>query len=271
MLLSVFFASLVNLGIKRLRHIPIAEIIFFMSLVSLLTSTVALRCRKLSVWGQHRGLLLARGLAGTLGIGLYFFTLQHLLLPSAVAFRRMAPIFSTLLGIFVVKEPVRWQQWLFFTLSFAGVVLVNGLAFAGASWYMLAGVMGALFSGLSNNLIGKIKYREHPLVIAFYSDLVAMLLTGAYLLHNFVALQAQDVLLLGAISVLSVLAHYYTVKAYQYGPVVVVSATGYVAVIYALLLGRIHEREELPMRQLVGIVSVLLGTLLNLFYKQKRS
>ena len=271
MLTSILVASLVNLGIKRLRHVPIAEVVFFMSLVSLLTSVVALRCRKLSVWGQHRGLLLTRGVSGALGIVLHFFALQHLLLPSAVAFRRMAPIFSALLGIFVVKEPVRWQQWFFFALSFAGVVLVNGLAFTGASWYMLAGFMGALFSGLSNNFVRKIGSQEHPLVVSFYSDMVATLLSGAYLLYDFVALQGQDILLLGAISVLSLLAHYYTVKAYQHGPVATVSATAYVSVAYAWLINQLYLREVLPLLQLLGLALIIIGTLLNLFYKQKRS
>ena len=271
MLLSVFFVSLVSLGVKLLRHIPAVEVIFFNSLAALVASFVTLRYRQIPVWGQNRGLLLARGIVGTLGVTLYFFTLQHMPLPSAITLRYIAPIFAALIGILMVKEPVRLQQWFFFALSFAGIILINGFSLTEASWYILGGLVGAFFGGLSNNLIRKIEHQEHPLVVAFYSYVVTVPLAGIYLLYNFVALQVQDVLILSIISVIGYMAHYYSVKAYQLGPVATVSATAYVAVVYALLFSYLFLDETLPRLKLLGLGLVLLGVLLNVFYRQKKA
>ena len=84
-------------------------------------------------------------------------------------------------------------------------------------------------------------------------------------------LQAQDWLIIGAISVLGHMAHYYTVKAYQLGPAASVSATSYIAVVYALLFGYLFLGETLPQLKLLGVCLVLLGVLLNLFSQNKKT
>ena len=266
MLFSCFFASLAHLGVKWLRHIPTVEVIFFNALFALLASVVTLRYRQRSVWGKNHGLLLAQGVAGTLGITLYFFTLQHMPLPSAVTLNLTAPIFAAAIGTFIAKEALRLSQYFYFALSFAGVVLINGFALSEASWYTFSGLVGALFGGLSYNFTRKIRHQEHPRVVAVYSYVVTIPLTGVYLLHNFVAPQPQDVLMLSMISVLGYMAHYYSIKAYQQGPIATVSATSYITVAYALLFSYLFLGEGLPCLKLLGLGLVLLGVLLHIFY-----
>jgi len=270
MMLSAFFVALISLGVKRLSHIPAIEILFFNSLGALVVSFTTLRHRRIPIWGQNRSLLLARGIAGTLGVTLYFFTLQHISLPSAITLHYTAPIFAALIGIFMVQEPVRLQQWLFFTLSFAGIILINGFSLTETSWYVFSGLAGAFFRGLSNSIVRKIEHTEHPLVVTFYSYLATLPLTGTYLLYDFVKLQIQDWMILGTISVLGYIAHYYTVKAYQLGPVAPVAATAYIAVIYAMLFSYLFLDESLPTPTLLGVGLILLGVLLTIFSRQKK-
>ena len=113
--------------------------------------------------------------------------------------------------------------------------MIKGFSRTDASWYVLIGLLGAFFRGLAANAVRTIAQKEHPLVIAFYADLVAVPLTSTCLLYNFVVPQSRDILMLGVISALNYTAHYYAVKAYQLGPLAPVAATSYVAVIYALL------------------------------------
>ena len=269
MMLSAFFVALIGLGVKLLIQIPAIEILFFNSLASLVASSTILRYHRISIWGQKRGLLLSCGIAGTMGVVLYFFTLQHISLPSAITLRYTAPIFAALIGTFMVKESIRPQQWIFFILSFVGVILINGFSLTDASWYVSSGLGSAFFKGLSNSIVRKIEHMEHPLVVTFYAYLVTVPLAGAYMLHHFVMPQAQDWLIIGIISVLGYVAHYYSVKAYQLGPVAPVAATAYMAIVYALLLSYLFLDETFPQLKLLGVGLVLLGVLFNLCYRQR--
>jgi drug/metabolite transporter (DMT)-like permease len=270
MMLSAFFVALISLGVKLLHQIPAVEVLFFNALGALAASFGTLLYRRIPVWGNNHKLLLTRGIVGTLGVTLYFFTLQNISLPSAVTLHYTAPIFAAIIGVFLVKEPINSQQWLFLALSFAGVVLINGFSLTEASWYVFSGLTGAFFRGLSNTIVRKIEHMEHPLVVTFYAYLVTVPLAGVYMLYDFVMPQAQDWIILGAISVLGYISHYYAVKAYQTGPVAPVAATAYVAIVYALLFSYLFLGEVFHQLKLIGIALVLLGVLLNLFYRQRK-
>lgn len=277
MMLSMLFSVLNGRSVKMLSHIPVAEVLFFSSLGPLVAIIITLWYRRISMWGQRRSLLLYRSMIGNLSIVLYFVTLQqqHISLPSAITLHNTAPIFAALLGIFMVQEPVRLQQWFFFVLSFAGVILINGFSLTSASWYVFIGLGSAFCKGLANNIIRKTEHKERTLVMTFYSYLVSVLLSCTYLLYDFVILQGQDLLMLGAISVLGYTAHYCAIKAYQLGPVTPVSATAYIAIIYAFLLNYLSclflgdALPQLRLLELLGAGLVLLGIFLNIFIGKK--
>jgi len=269
MMLSTFFVALLGLHIKLLSHIPAMEIAFFNTLMALLASVTALQYHRIPIWGKHHTLLAARGLLGSLSTLLHFVVLQHIALPSAITLHYTAPIFASLMGIWLLGEAVHPRQWLYFILSLIGVILINGFSRTDASRYVLVGLLGACFRGLAANAVRTIAQKEHPLVIAFYAYLVAVPLTSTCLLYNFVVPQSQDIRMLGIISVLNYAAHYYAVKAYQLGPLAPVAATSYVAIVYALLFSYLFLGESLPAIKLVGVGLVLMGVMLNLFYRKR--
>ena len=267
MMLSALFFALVGLGVKLLKHISNLEINFFKALVCMLICYGVSRYKQLSIWGRNRRLLLARGITGAVGIILFFITLQYLPLAIANIIQNTAPIFTAILGFFMLKQPIGVKQWLCFAMAMAGVVLVNGFDTAVAPRYLFIGLVGALATGIANNLNSMLKGKEEPIVIVFYMSLLTALGTGGYLLYDFTMFQLQDVLILVAIGILTVLADFLAIKAYQLASVAPVSAVSYLGVPYSLALGFIFLRETYSWISLLGMGLVLLGALLSLLYK----
>ena len=121
MLIATFFFAIMNAGVKMLSGIPPIEIVFFRSLITFIISLSVLRLRNVYIFGkkENRKILLTRGLAGAVALTLYYYTLQVMPLASAVTIQFISPIFTAILGIFIVKEKVSPLQWLFFLISFA--------------------------------------------------------------------------------------------------------------------------------------------------------
>lgn len=270
MLLSIFFVSLVSVGVKFLHRFSTYEIVFFKSVIALAITIAALSYQQIPMWGKSRSLLLARGATNALQIILYFVTVQHLPLPTAFTIRQITPIFTALLGIVIVKEPLSLRQVAFFTLSFVGIVLINGFVLTDTSWYIGVGLISALVGACSYVLVSKMQHQEHPLVIAVYGYLMSIVLTAPYLAQGCMIPQWHEVLILIIISVLGYLAQYYSIKAYQCGPVALVSASYYAGVVYTLVFSYLFFGEILPPVKFVGLGLVLVGVLLNLFYGQKK-
>lgn len=114
MLLSTFLFACMNVLVKMVSHIPAVEVVFFRSVISLLMSYVILKAQGISVWGNNKPLLIARGASGAVGLILYFMLIQQIPLATAVTLQFLAPIVTALLGVLLLSEKVKGWQWAFF-------------------------------------------------------------------------------------------------------------------------------------------------------------
>lgn len=271
MLLSSLCFAVIGILVKLLNHISNLEINFFKSVFALSISFSILSYYKVPFWGSHSRYLLLRGVSGGIGIVLFFMTLQSLPLASANILQNTSPIFTAILGIFMLGQRVSVYRWLFFAISFLGVGLTHTAGFNAQdfSFYKLAvGLISALMMGLSNNFTSKIGNTEHPLVIFNYSTAVVLIISGIYLLfNNFVGLQPKDWLVLGGMGIFSCAAHYLAIRAYQLSPVAQVSALSYLGIPYALLIDLFVFGEQFHWSSLLGMCLVILGVFLSLRHK----
>ncbi|MCB9246194.1 MAG: DMT family transporter [Flavobacteriales bacterium] len=264
--------SAMNVLVKAIPHIPAVEVVFFRSLVSLvLTLTILLR-KRIPLLGSNRKVLFLRGVFGTAALTLFFYTLQVMPLASAMVIHYLSPIFTALLAALFLKEQIRLPQYLFFLISFAGIILIKGFD-SRVEWLdMLAGVGAALLSGAAYNCIRWLKFGEDSHVIIFYFPLIAMPTTLMLTLFvtGWVAPEPTELLILIAIGVLTQFAQFFLTRAYQSEEAGTVAAVTNVGIIYALLLGWLFFGELFGLGAFGGMVLVVAGVLLNVFYREHK-
>ena len=125
MFLSTLSFGLANVFVKQLSHIPAMEVVFFRCALATIFCFIGLRRAQADWIGSNRTLLLLRGIFGTTALYLFFITIQNIPLASAVTIQYLSPIFTAVIAIFVLSEKVRPLQWVFYTLAFAGVLLIE--------------------------------------------------------------------------------------------------------------------------------------------------
>lgn len=263
MLLAGVFFALMNVSVKYIPHIPAIEIILFRSLFSLIFSYVFLKKQNVNVFGNNKKLLVLRGVVGSVGLISFFYTLQKIPLASAVTLQYLSPILTTILGIFLVKEKVKPIQFLFFGISFLGVVLVQGFDTRVNLLYASIGFISALFSGLAYNVIRKLKNTEHPLVIIFYFPLVTLPIACVISFFTWVQPIGWDWVILLWIGLCTQTAQYFMTIAYQNANVSKISSLSYLGVFYALIFGFLFFGEAYTPMAYIGMGMLLLGVILN--------
>jgi drug/metabolite transporter (DMT)-like permease len=270
MLLATVFFSLMNITVKLLPTIPAIEIVFFRSLITLVMSYAFLARKKVSIFGNNKKLLITRGISGAISLILYFSTLQNIPLAGAVTLQYLAPIFTTLFGVFLVKERVKLVQLLFFGISFGGILVIEGFDPRISLLYMLMGIGSAIFSGISYNIIRKLSTSEDPLVIVFYFPLVTLPIVGFYSYFNWVQPVGIEWLLLLLVGLFTQGAQYFMTKSYQRENLSKVANLNYLGIIYALGLGYVFFDESFNFMTYLGMAAVFVGVLLNVnFHYQK--
>jgi drug/metabolite transporter (DMT)-like permease len=232
-------------------------------------SYVVLRQKRINIWGNNKKWLIIRGLAGSAGLLFFFTTIKVMPLGSAIAIQYLSPIFTSLLGIFIVKEKVWSWQWVFFGLAFVGVVAIQGFDTRVTSLQALIGIGGALSAGMAYNSIRKLKDSDHPMVIIFYFPLVTIPITGIYLLNNWLQPTLTELVILLAIGVATQFAQYFMTKAYQADTLSKISSIQYVGIVFALGFGYFLFDESYDFNSAIGILIIIVAVVLNVWYKNK--
>ncbi|HLF35801.1 MAG TPA: DMT family transporter [Cyclobacteriaceae bacterium] len=268
MLLSGFFFSLMNICVKLVPGIPSVEIVLFRSLVSLVISFTILKYSNINVWGNNKKYLILRGLFGAGSLILYFELLHRIPFASVVTLFFLAPIFTNIIGIFIVKEKVHPWQWIFYLVSFAGILLVKGFDSRISLTDLFIGIGTSLCSGFALNFVRKLGKDEHPVVIIFYFPLMTIPLTGAFSLITWKVPGPMEFAMLILIGVLTQIAQFYLTKAYQSERISRIANLQYLNIIYALSFGFAFFRETYNYLTLAGIFLAVSGVLLNLMFKK---
>ncbi len=267
-ILSTIFFAFMNIGVKYLENIPAHEVVFFRALVSLIVCYGMVRAKGLNPWGNNRPILIARGLAGTAALTMYFYTLQHMPLASAVTIQYLNPIFTIIIAGVMLKETTRWVQWVFFLVSFTGILLIKGFDPRVSPFYLLLGVAAAVCSGFAYNFIRKLKDEDHPLVVVFYFPLVTVPIIGYYTLTHWVQPNLSEWLILIGIGLAVTVAQVYMTKAYQLERAANVSNFNYLGTVYAILLGFFLFGETVSLLAFGGMALIVFGVMMGSRFRQ---
>ena len=268
MLISVGCFAAVNLMVKFLPHLPATELVLFRSLITFLLSYTLLKRKKVNPWGRDKKWLLIRGIAGTTALTMFFYTIQKIPLSAAVTVQYLSPFFTAFIAGLLLGERTRWVQWLFFAISFIGIVVVKGSSAQIPPVLLALGVISSMFSGLAYNSIRKLK-NEEPLVVVMYFPLVAFPIMVVFSFFNWVMPNGTDWILLIGIGLMTQFAQLYMTKSYQLSKVNTVAPLKYIGVLFALTWD-ILLFDFIPNAQMyVGILLVIGGVVLNLRFKHQ--
>lgn len=270
MLVATSFFAIMNVLIKYIPGIGPVEIVFFRSIVSFIISFIAVKRLGISIWGNNKKWLIIRGVAGSIALLMFFATIQKMPLASAVAIQYTSPIFTTILGIFIVRERVYSIQWVFFLIALVGVFLIQGFDPRVSLWQVTIGIGSAIGAGVAYNSIRKLKLSEHPLVIIFYFPLITIPITGTYLLfRGWTTPDFMELVILMSIGIATQFAQYFLTKAYQLDELSKVSSIQYVGIIFALTFGYLFFDESYTLKSFTGILIILAGVIANIWFKNR--
>jgi len=271
MVLSTIAFTGMNGLLKYLTAYSGPQLVFFRSLGSLFFTFGFLLSRGIPILGRNRKLLITRAVFGSTSMLLFFIAVHYMPIGSAVALRYVAPIFAAVFAIILLKEKVRPIQWLFFILSFLGVLVLkgfdDGIPIIGLVLVMLASV----FSGLVYVVIRKIGLSEHPVVIVNYFMCIATIVGGTLAIFDWKTPTAIDALLLLSLGVFGYFGQIFMTKAFQMGETSLIAPIKYIEVVFAILVGVGFLGETYTLYSFIGIAMIILGLVLNLWFKQSRS
>ncbi len=190
MVASALGFSLMAVCVKRVSaRIPVAEVMLARAGVSVLLSWWMVRQAGVNPWGNRRGLLVLRGVIGSVALFCVYAALARLPLAVATLIQYLYPTFTALLAWLLLGERIGARLVPAIALGWLGVLVMirppalpeavsAGADLAGAAGIpgvgVLLGLAGALLTALAYVSVRSLGSSEHPLVIVLYFPLVAI-------------------------------------------------------------------------------------------------
>ena len=169
----------------------------------------------------------------------YLTSLFHLPLANATAINMATPLFITLFAVIGFSEKVGPRRWAALATGFAGVLLVVQPTAAGFNAYALLCLGGTLLHASRDLTTRTIAARIPSIIITLSTAIAVTLLAGAFGLvtRDWQPVNAQQLGLLAAASVLLSGGYYLLTVAMRSGEMSLVAPFRYTGLLFALVLG----------------------------------
>jgi drug/metabolite transporter (DMT)-like permease len=276
MVASALSFSLMGVCVKQVGgRIPVAEVVLARALVSVALSWWLLRRSGVEPWGRQRGLLVWRGVVGTLALLCLYAAISQLPLAAATVLQYLYPTFTALLAWLVLGERVGKRVLAAVAVGWGGVLLVAhpGTLLAGSLGparltlplpAVLIALAGALLTAVAYVSVRKLRNSEHPLVIVFYFPLVAVPMSLPLVLLDPVWPTPVELLWLLGVGVFTQMGQVTLTSGLMALPAARATAISYVQVVFAGLWGWLLFGEGIDGWTIAGAALVLLATLISL-------
>ena len=269
-MLLTFMAALIKLAEAHGATLP--ELMLFRQLfaVPVVVAWVALGPGLETLRTKRLGAHATRAALGLVGMTFTFGALLLLPLAEATAISFTVPIFATILGALVLKEPTGWHRWAAVAIGFLGVLIVTQ---PGSGHIPLLGALVGLTSSLMISIIAiqlrQLGQTENAGTTVFWFSALSCVPMG--LIYPFFAQPHDGVTwaLLAAIGVVGAMGQIAFTAALRFAPVSAVMPMDYSGLIWATLYGWLFFGMMPGGWTFVG-APVIVASGLYIFWRERR-
>lgn len=192
----------------------------------------------------------------TFEAGSFYLAVSYMPLAETVAFWLATPIYVAMLAGPLLGEPTPLRRWIAIGIGFAGVIVALDPAGSRLGWPALVAMAGSFAFALC--MIVTRKLRGTPDLTLVVWQTVAALIMGAVMApFQWVPPGTFDIMLLGLLGVIAMLAHVATNRSLKLAPASVVVPYQYTLIVWAVFLGWIVFGDVPALSTLIGVAIII--------------
>ena len=275
MFLSVCTFSVMDLLVKWSSDYPTGEVLFFRGFFGLLPTYFLIPKDKLKTFytttrsKEH----LFRCLMGLMALIAIVVALRELPLAVVVSLSYAAPLFITVLSIFLLSEKVGIFRWLAVLIGVIGVIIIAEPGFKGMNYLYFLPLIFCIGMAFVTITIRKLSTTEPIWLISIFFTITISIAGLATIPMGWVMPNFQDFVLLASIGVTGGSANLFLTQSYKLSEVSLVAPLKYLALIFAIIFGYLIWNETPTIKTLIGASLVIFASIIifkrEIYHKQK--
>jgi drug/metabolite transporter (DMT)-like permease len=272
---NLMVMALIGAGVRELvlRGYPLGEVLLFRFLFAgsffwvILISTVGFMALATRRRLDHA----IRGVSGVVSLSLFFFSITRIPIADATAIAHAAPIFITVMSIFLLGEVIGPRRWVAVLLGFVGVLLIARPQTE--SWNV--GTLAALGSAMAGAMVAiwlrKLSSSEKSVVIGvYYNSLGSLVCVGWVLISGWLTPRGGDLLLFAAFGLGCGLQQWLLTVSFRYAEASLLAPLEYLAMVFAAIVGYAFWGEIPVLTTWIGAAVIAASGVFIISRRQKR-
>ena len=264
MFMSVCAFSLMDIIVKWSVDYPIGQVLFFRGFFGILFYFFIIPKERLRnfYYTKRAGLHFLRCMSGLVALVAIFIALRKLPLATVVSISFAAPIFTTILSIFLLSEKVGIYRWLAVIIGFIGILIITEPGISQLNIYYVFPVIFCLGLSYVAITLRQLSTTEPVWLISFYFSLSITLLSFLSIPQGWVMPSLKDFIFLSLVGIFGGVANLWLGQSYKYSEVSLVTPLKYLALLFAIIFGYFIWGEVPTYKTLFGASLVIVSTLI---------
>ena len=264
MFMSVCAFSLMDIIVKWSVDYPIGQVLFFRGFFGILFYFFIIPKERLRnfYYTKRAGLHFLRCMSGLVALVAIFIALRKLPLATVVSISFAAPIFTTILSIFLLSEKVGIYRWLAVIIGFIGILIITEPGISQLNIYYVFPVIFCLGLSYVAITLRQLSTTEPVWLISFYFSLSITLLSFLSIPQGWVMPSLKDFIFLSLVGIFGGVANLWLGQSYKYSEVSLVTPLKYLALFFAIIFGYFIWGEVPTYKTLFGASLVIVSTLI---------
>ena len=201
-------------------------------------------------------------MSGLVALVAIFIALRKLPLATVVSISFAAPIFTTILSIFLLNEKVGIYRWLAVIIGFIGILIITEPGISQLNIYYVFPVIFCLGLSYVAITLRQLSTTEPVWLISFYFSLSITLLSFLSIPQGWVMPSLKDFIFLSLVGIFGGVANLWLGQSYKYSEVSLVTPLKYLALLFAIVFGYFIWGEVPTYKTLFGASLVIISTLI---------
>ena len=264
MFLSVCTFSIMDLLVKWSGDYPTGQVMFFRGFFGILPTYFLIPKDRLKTFYKTRRPKehFFRCLMGLIALIAIIIALRELPLAVVVSLSYAAPLFITILSIFLLSEKIGVFRWLAVLIGFVGVVVISEPGFKEMNYLYLLPLVFCIGMAFVTITIRKLSTTEPIWLISIFFSIIILIASLITIPLGWIMPTFKDFILLALIGITGGSANLFLTQSYKLSEVSLVAPLKYLSLIFAIFFGYLIWNEIPTLKTLIGASLVVLSSLI---------
>ncbi|MFC7320131.1 DMT family transporter [Halobacillus campisalis] len=238
LLISAFGFSMMAALVKLSGDVPTVQKTLFRNLVSAIIAFVLVIYHKERIFGkkENQKLLLSRSALGTIGMVLFFYAIDNLVLSDADMLNKLSPFLLIIFSAIFLKEKAQPYQVISIIIAFLGTLFIIKPQFSVELVPYLAGFFSAVFAAGAYTLLRVLGDKEKFYTIVFYFSFFTTVSLTPFTIAFYEPMTVKQWIYLLSAGGFATIGQFGLTIAYKFAPAREISIFFYSTVVYSALI-----------------------------------